>query len=56
MLDELLYADDMAKNAKTKEKKQTAMDQVSQACENYDLTISSKKPEVVYQSAWKALQ
>ena len=42
MLDELLYADEMAKNAKT-EKMQEAMDRVSQACDNYDLTISTKK-------------
>ena len=27
------------------------MDRVSQACDNYDLTISTKKTEVVYQPA-----
>ena len=33
MLNELLYDDDMAKNAST-EKMQVAMDRVSQACDN----------------------
>ena len=43
VLDELLYADDMDKNANTEAKMQRAMDQVSQSCDNYDLTISTKK-------------
>ena len=43
VLDELLYADDMDKNASTEAKMQRAMDQVSQSCDNYDLTISTKK-------------
>ena len=30
---------------------QEAMDRVSQACDNYDLTVSMKKAEVVYQPA-----
>ena len=30
---------------------QTAMDQVSKSCDNYDLTISTKKTEVVHQPA-----
>ena len=47
--DELLYADDMAKNGKAEKKIQEAMDRVSQACDNYDLTISTKQTEVVYQ-------
>ena len=51
MLDELLYADDMDKNANTEAKMQRAMDQVSQSCDNYDLTISTKKTEVVHQPA-----
>ena len=51
MLDELLYADDMDKNAGSEAKMQTAMDQVSQSCDNFDLTISTKKTEVVYQPA-----
>ena len=32
-------------------KMQRAMDQVSQSCDNYDLTISTKKTEVVHQPA-----
>ena len=47
VLDELLYADDMAKNAKTEKKMQEAMDQVSKACDNFDLTINTKKTEVI---------
>ena len=50
-LDELLYADDMDKNANSETKMQRAMDQVSQACDNYDLTISTKKTEVIFQPA-----
>ena len=34
VLDELLYADDMGKNASSEAKMQTAMDQVSQSCVN----------------------
>ena len=30
---------------------QRATDQVSQSCDNYDLTISTKKTEVVHQPA-----
>ena len=51
VLDELLYVDDMDKNASTEAKMQRAMDQVSQSCDNYDLTISTKKTEVVHQPA-----
>ena len=47
VLDELLYADDMDKNASSEAKIQRAMDQVSQLCENYDLAISPKKTDVV---------
>ena len=50
MLDELLYADDMGKNASSEAKMQRAMDQVSQSCDNYDLTISTKT-EVIHQPA-----
>ena len=38
VLDELLYADDMDKNASSEANMQRAMDQVSQSCHNYDLT------------------
>ena len=43
VLDELLYADDMDKNVSSEAKLQKAMDQVSQPCDNYDLTISIKR-------------
>ena len=49
VLDELLYADDM-EIANIKTNMQKAMDQVSQSCENYELTISTKKTEVVHQA------
>ena len=42
VLDELLYAGDMDKNASSEAKMQRAMDQVSQSCDNYVLTISTK--------------
>ena len=51
VLDELLYVDDMDKNASSEAKMQRAMDQVSQASGNYDLTISTKKTEVIHQTA-----
>ena len=51
MLDEFLFADDMAKGAPTEEKMQKGVDQVSDSCDSYDLTISIKKTEVVYQPA-----
>ena len=50
MLDEFLFADDMANGAQTEEK-QKVVDQVSDSCDSYDLTISIKKTEVVYQPA-----
>ena len=51
VLDEFLFADDMANGAQTKEKMQKDVDQVSYSCDSYDLTISIKKTEVVYQPA-----
>ena len=51
VLDEFLFADDMAKGAPTEEKMQKGVDQVSDSCDRYDLTISIKKTEVVYQPA-----
>ena len=51
VLDEFLFADDMAKGALTEEKMQKGVDQVSDSCDSYDLTISIKKTEVVYQPA-----
>ena len=51
VLDEFLFADDVAKGAPTEEKMQKGVDQVSDSCDSYDLTISIKKTEVVYQPA-----
>ena len=51
VLDELLYADHMDKNAISEAKMQSAMDQVSLSCDNYVLTISTKKTEFVHQPA-----
>ena len=51
VLDEFLFADDMAKGAPTEEKMQKGVDQASDSCDSYDLTISIKKTEVVYQPA-----
>ena len=53
VLDELLYADDIDKNASSEAKMQRAMDQVSQSRDNDDLTVSTKKTdsEVVHQPA-----
>ena len=51
VLDEFLFADDMAKDAPTEEKVQKGVDRVSDSCDSYDLTISIKKTEVVYQPA-----
>ena len=39
------------KGAQTDEKMQKGVDQVSDSCDSYDLTISIKKTEVVYQPA-----
>ena len=43
VLDEFLFADGMAKGAQTEEKMQKSVDQVSDPCESYDLTISIKE-------------
>ena len=51
VLDEFLFADDMANGAPTEEKMQKGVDQVSDSCDSYNLTISIKKTEVVYQPA-----
>ena len=51
MLDEFLFADVMVTGAATEEKMQKGVDQVSDSCDSYDLTISIKKAEVVYQPA-----
>ena len=51
VLDEFLFADDMAKGAPTEERMQKDVDKVSDSFDSYDLTISIKKTEVVYQPA-----
>ena len=51
VLDEFLFADDIAKGAPTEEKMQKGVGQVSDSCDSYDLTFSIKKTEVVYQPA-----
>ena len=51
VLDEFLFADDMANGAPTEEKMQKGVDQVYYSCDSYALTISIKKTEVVYQPA-----
>ena len=53
VLDELLYADDMDKDASSGAKMQRSMDQVSTSCGNYDLTISTKKTGCTPTSTWK---
>ena len=51
VLDEFLFVNDMAKGAPTEEKMQKGVDQISDSCDSYDLTISIKKTEIVYQPA-----
>ena len=51
VLDEFLFADDISKGAPIEEKMQKSVDQVSDSCDSYDLIISKKKTEVVYQPA-----
>ena len=51
VLDEFLFADDMAKGAPAEETVQKGVDQVSDSCDSFDLTISIKMTEVVYQPA-----
>ena len=51
VVDKLLYADDLAENAKSEEKMQGAVDRMSKACDNFQLTNSTKKTEEVHQLA-----
>ena len=48
---DFLFADDCALNASTEQMMQHEMNCFSQACENFGLTISTKKTEVMYQPA-----
>ena len=49
VVDKLLFADDLAENAKSQEKMQGGVGRMSKACDNFQLTISTKKTEVVHQ-------
>ena len=51
MLRDFLFADDCALNSHTEYKMQTLMDRFSSVCDNFGLTISTQKTEVMYQSA-----
>ena len=51
VLDEFLFADDIAKGAPTEDKMQKCVERVSDSYDSYDPTISIKKTEVVYQPA-----
>ncbi len=48
---DLLFADDCALNASTESEMQHNMDKFSAACDNFGLTISTKKTEVLHQPA-----
>jgi len=48
---DLLFADDCALNAGSEEVMQVSMDKFSSACDNFGLTISTKKTEVMHQPA-----
>ena len=50
VLDAFIFANDITTCAPTEEKMQNGVDQVSNSCDSYDLTISTKKTEVVYRS------
>ena len=47
----LFNTDDLAENAKSEQKMQGAVDRMSKACDNFQLTISTKKTEVIHQAA-----
>ena len=51
VLDEFLFANDMAKGAPTEKKMQKGVDQVFDSCDSRDLTISIKTTKTVYQPA-----
>ena len=53
LIRDLLFADDCALNAQSETAMQEAMDRFSSACDNFGLTISIKKTEVLFQPAPK---
>ena len=50
-INDFLFADDCALNAATEAGKQHSIDKFSNACNNFGLTISTKKTEVMHQPA-----
>ena len=56
LVDYLLSADDVDKNDSSETNMQRAMDQASRSCDNYDLTISTKKTGCFQTSTWKTVQ
>ena len=50
-INDLLFADDCALNAATETSMQQTVDKFSDACNNFGLTISTKKTEVMHQPA-----
>ena len=56
VLDGLLYGDNIDRNTSSEAKMQITLDQVSQSCDNYDLTISTNETEVIHQPALKNVQ
>ena len=51
VVDKLLYVDDLTEKAKSEEKMHGPVDRMSKACNNFQLTISTKKTEVVHHPA-----
>ena len=51
MFNDLLFADDCALNATSEPDMQCSVDTFSEACDNFGLTISTKKTEVMHQPA-----
>ena len=43
VLDKLLYADDLAENTKSETKMQGAVDRMSNVCDDFHLTLSTKE-------------
>ena len=51
VINDLLFADDCALNANSRDEMQRSVDLFSKACDNFGLTISTKKTEVLFQPA-----
>ena len=48
IVNEVLFTDDCALNATTKANMQNSVDKLSMACDNFGLSISSEKTEVMH--------